>query len=326
MNISPDNPHQVLMKRIRCDLSKNRNLQDGIEYQFLLSDICCNPPSSSSSVPPPSSSSSVPPSSSSSSEPPVCIFESNYIFDEWDWNEGVDTGLGEGVDTWEGIRNNRVLTTLPGRVDSKRSKVQDGCIFVNGALNDKRAYHAFFDDDWYPTGETDVYQGNALFFIVEIDLFKTGESILWNHIITGGYDNGYNSFSSQASTNRIGTRTNGATWENIIRPGWIANGVQRYMVEMRYDYAGPFTGHHFNLMLNGKLIKTVNSTSALKKILGVGVPAPLDYSANSTLNRRLLSVFALRHPVTNHFGRIPETIFQQSRQYLSCKWGITLQP
>lgn len=320
--ISEQNPKIPLIHRLRCNLQKNRELSNQIESLVELSVQCCDSSSSSSSSY--SSSSSEIPSSSSSSIAPICEFNSNYIYDEWIWNSGTDNGIGEGVNTWEGVRNSKILTTLPGRNDTKRSKVQNNCILINGSPSDKRAYHAFFEDDWYPPAGNQPFVGNALFFIVEIDLFKSGETTLWNHLITGGYDNGYNSFSTQTSTQKIGTRTNGI-FNSIDRPAWIQSGVRRYMVEIRYDYAGPGVGYYVHLHLNGQLIQSVASTSALKKILGVGVVAPLDYSANSTLDRRLLSIFALRHPVTNQFGRIPQFIFEQSREYLACQWGVELQ-
>lgn len=323
--ISTENPYPSLMQRIRCDLDKNRNLQDKIDQEFDLAYLCCNPPqpSSSSSEPPPSSSSSAPLSSSSS----ACdtVYESPKIFDEWDWNSGVSTGAGVGVNTWTGMRNARVLTTLPGRVDSKRAKVQDNCILVNGDPLDKRAYHAQFDNDWWnPALTTQAAFYNALFFVVEIDLFKPGETVLWNHIISGDLNNNYNSFTSQTSSNTIGTRLNGAAYASRSRPSWIQNGVQRYIVEMTYNPTSPspYTNRDLRIRVNGFAIAAQISSVALKRIVGVGVVAPIDYSANSTLNRRLLSILALQD---ENLNLITNEAIVEAREYLACKWNVTLQ-
>ena len=258
-------------------------------------------------------------SSSSSSSSGGCPSATQNIFDEWDWNQGIITGSQGGVDQWIGMRNGRILTSLLGRPEERRAKVENGSIFSNGADGFKTAYQASLSSDWY-SGFSTAYS-NALFFIVEIDVFKIGETILWNHLITGGFDNEYNSFTSQSSTNTIGTRTSGV-YHSIPKPLWMTSGVKRYLVEMHYGAEGSLVANDFQILVNGFPIITTESSFALKNIIGLGVVAPVDFSANSSLNRRLLSILALKNFNNN---RLPASSFDEARQYLACKWDILLQ-
>lgn len=234
----------------------------------------------------------------------------------------MDTGEGEGVNAWTGARKGRVLTTYPARLDAKRAKVQDNCILINGDPLDKRAYHAEFPENWYIPGSTAYH--NCIFAIVEIDLFKVGETTLWNHMITGESNASFNSFSTQTSSNTIGTRTNSASYTSIQRPAFITPGVRRYMIEMRYGAMGSTTMNDFTILVNGYPIVQANSPYGCRNIFGVGVVAPQDLAANSTLNRRLLSIFAMKGGFLPHI-RLENSELNKARQYLSCVWDIPLE-
>lgn len=302
-----------LLAKLGCMREMSDLLRNKIDYLREDRFYCCSSSSSSSS----SSSNSSSYSSSSSSH---CSFPLQDIYDEWKWFTGVSTGSGLGVDTWTGI-NGKVLTTLAGRPDARRSRVESGSILSNGAEGFKTAYQAQLPNDWY--SGSDVPLGHCLFFVVEIDLFKTGETTLWNHLLSGATAGTYNSFSSQTSTNSIGTRTNG-TYFSIERPAWIQNGVQRYIVELRYGDDSSLMSNDFNLLLNGYPIITTVSTGTLKDILGVGIVAPTDFSANSTLDRRLLSILALKNEAGST-TRLSASSINAARNYLACFWNVELQ-
>lgn len=313
-----------LRMRLQCMLQERRNLDQIITDLFDQVGVCC-PSSSSSQVP--SSSSALPSSSSSlpsSSSSVVCPeLDEEMLFDEWIWSEGTNNNGGTGVDTWTGARKGKVLTTVALRPDNKRAKVQDNCILINGDPLDKRAYHAQFPNDWY-SGSSDTAYSNCIFAVVEIDLFKTGESTLWNHIITGQTDASFSTFSSQTSTDTIGSRTNSSVYFSSPRPAWMSAGVKRYIVEMRYGEQGVLGFNDFNLLVNGYSIVNTGSPYACRNIFGVGVVAPQDISANSTLNRRLLSVLALKNPAGLD-QRLPVQKIQNARNYLACNWGVQLE-
>lgn len=281
--------------------SFNASLQDQISSIRFKVPGCCQQLSSSSS--------------SSGGCPPL----TQDIFDEWEWNQGIITGSQGGVDQWIGFRNGRILTTLLGRPEERRAKVEDGAIFSNGAEGFKTAYQASLSSDWYSGFQT-AYS-NALFFVVEIDLFKLGETVLWNHLLTGGFDNEYNSFSSQSSTNTIGTRLSGV-YQSISRPLWMTPGLKRYLVEFHYGPQGSLEANDLKLVLNGFPLIASISSAALKNVLGLGIVAPVDYSANSLLNRRLLSILALKN---SNNARLSSQSIIEARNYLACKWNILLQ-
>lgn len=307
------NPY--LKMRLLCMNQERRALNNIIESLFSKVGECC--PSSSSQ--PPSSSSSIPSSSSSF----VCPeYDTIFLYDEWVWNRNTNNGSGQGVNIWIGTKRGKVLTTYPAREDSKRAKVQDGCILINGSPTDKRAYHALFPNDWYQSGDGTAYS-NCIFAVVEINLLKPGEATLWNHMITGETNFSFNSFSTQASTGTIGTRTNSSIYTNIPAPSIIANQVKRYLVEMRYGDQDSVTQNDFLVYVNGMPIVQASSPYACRNVFGVGVVAPQDLAANSTLDRRLLSVLTLKNK-TSPSSRIPIQEINAARNYLSCIWDIPL--
>lgn len=319
MKITTIGSKKKLNARLECLRQNSDLLRDRIDSLREIRATCCVFPSSSSSPAP--SSSSLPSGSLSSSSSSHCTLPMENFFDEWVWNSGVETEGGLGVSAWEGS-DGHVIVTMAERPDIRRARVQDGCILSNGAEGAKTAYQAVMPSSWYDHASA-VPLRNALFFVVEIDLFKAGETVLWNHLMSGSLANTYNSFTSQTSTDSIGTRTNGIYF-SAGRPYWMTAGVKRYIVEMRYGDDSSVTPNDFQVLVNGFPIVTTVSTAALKHVVGVGIVAPLDLAANSNLDRRLLSIFALQHP-GGYSQRLSASSINAARDYLACKWQVDLQ-